>query len=84
MGTDPSPLSKEGLCSLPEPRAGSEHSGPFSHHSHTIKGTCFVRTVARLDLFGEGQEGVENCMRVEEPRVDKALFTLGLGFPAGA
>lgn len=61
MGTGPSPLSKERLCSLPEPRTGSEHSGPFSHDSHTIKGTGFVRTIARLDLFGEGQEGVEKC-----------------------
>lgn len=61
------------------PRLGLEHSGFFFHDSCTIQGTT-----ARLDLFGEGREELRRAGGVgeEEPKLDHALSTLGLSFPA--
>lgn len=55
--TDGSPGHEQGPGRLPEPRTGIERSAFFFHDSHTIKGPCFVGTIARLDLFG-GRQGL--------------------------
>lgn len=61
------------------PRLGLHHSGFFFHDSRTVQGT-----EARLDLFGEGREELRRAGAVgeEEPKLDYALSTLGLSFPA--